>query len=268
MLDFVKEAGVMALEYMADSQPGLKADGSIITKTDKAVSQLLSKKLNSILKEDNHILVDEESEDLAQYFDQTILEKVEYVWAVDPIDGTRNYANKTPLFGISIGLLKNLKPYLGVVYFPLLKELFYCDGEQSYFMTQAFSDEAKKTLIEPIDEIISNQSTFIITESFFRRFQWDYKDCHLSSLGVAVADMCWPTIGRTCGAMMGASFWDFAGAWPIIQSAGLNMYSVQTGTPLKTLHKNIFRKDRPWKLKDYYIICSQRNLKILQEKIG
>ena len=71
------------------------------------------------------------------------------IWAVDPIDGTRLYANRMPLFGISIGLIKDLKPWLGAVYFPMLKELFYCDGTEAYFVQDAFGAQELKTRIVP-----------------------------------------------------------------------------------------------------------------------
>ena len=66
---------------------------------------------------------------------------------MDPIDGTRLYANRMPTFGISLGLLKDLKPWLGVVYFPVLKELFYCDGKEAYFVQNAFSPNQRRIKI-------------------------------------------------------------------------------------------------------------------------
>ncbi|MFZ1721934.1 MAG: inositol monophosphatase family protein [Microgenomates group bacterium] len=44
----------------------------------------------------------------------------EFVWYVDPIDGTTNFWRNIPLFGISIGLVQEKKPILGVLYFPVL----------------------------------------------------------------------------------------------------------------------------------------------------
>ena len=46
----------------------------------------------------------------------------EYVWVVDPIDGTKGFITGKPLFGTLIGLMKNNKPYLGVLNQPILKE--------------------------------------------------------------------------------------------------------------------------------------------------
>ncbi len=47
----------------------------------------------------------------------------EYVWYIDPIDGTTNFWRHIPLFGISVGLTYQKQPVLGVLYFPALKLL-------------------------------------------------------------------------------------------------------------------------------------------------
>jgi myo-inositol-1(or 4)-monophosphatase len=46
------------------------------------------------------------------------------VWIVDPIDGTRSFINGYPEFAISIGLVENQRPLVGVVYNPATGELY------------------------------------------------------------------------------------------------------------------------------------------------
>jgi myo-inositol-1(or 4)-monophosphatase len=48
----------------------------------------------------------------------------EFLWAIDPLDGTTNYAHQYPFVAVSIGLLVNGVPQVGVVYNPLLGECF------------------------------------------------------------------------------------------------------------------------------------------------
>ncbi len=52
----------------------------------------------------------------------------EHVWMVDPIDGTKEFIKKNGQFTINIGLIKDGKPVLGVVYAPAL-QLWYYGGE-------------------------------------------------------------------------------------------------------------------------------------------
>jgi len=46
----------------------------------------------------------------------------EYIWTLDPLDGTAGFITGKPLFGILIGLLKNDVPVLGVIDHPILNE--------------------------------------------------------------------------------------------------------------------------------------------------
>ncbi len=126
----ILEAGMIALKLMKNSRPSFKEDRSIITEADKAISVFFRGQLADIFETPGHILIDEEDPNVNRCLDESVLKKTSYIWVVDPIDASRNYANRMPNFGISIGVLKNLKPWLGAVYFPSFKELFYCDGEE------------------------------------------------------------------------------------------------------------------------------------------
>lgn len=53
------------------------------------------------------------------------LDQAEYVWYIDPLDGTSNYANNLPLFSVSIGMAdRDMNPLVGVVYHPFTGELY------------------------------------------------------------------------------------------------------------------------------------------------
>ena len=57
----------------------------------------------------------------------------EWMWVVDPIDGTTNYLNGIDQFSISIALTHLGKTVLGVVYKPMNKECFYCVKGQGFY---------------------------------------------------------------------------------------------------------------------------------------
>jgi len=48
----------------------------------------------------------------------------DYLWIIDPLDGTTNYAHGFPMFAVSIALAMRGKPVVGVVYEPIRDELF------------------------------------------------------------------------------------------------------------------------------------------------
>lgn len=52
----------------------------------------------------------------------------EFVWVIDPIDGTKSFASGCPLFGTLIGLLHEGRPIIGAINQPILKQFCYGDG--------------------------------------------------------------------------------------------------------------------------------------------
>ncbi len=57
----------------------------------------------------------------------------DYLWVIDPLEGTLNYAHHLPIWAVNIGLFHKGKPYLGVIYAPIIKELFYASkGKGTY----------------------------------------------------------------------------------------------------------------------------------------
>ncbi|MBN1186512.1 MAG: hypothetical protein JXB49_29825 [Bacteroidales bacterium] len=74
------------------------------------------------------IISEESKDDVAK-----IINENEFVWIIDPLDGTLNFAYNFPFFCVSIGLIRNGSPILGVLYNPTTQEL-YCglDGAESY----------------------------------------------------------------------------------------------------------------------------------------
>jgi len=72
----------------------------------------------------------------------------DFMWAIDPLDGTTNYSVMVPYFNVSIGLLYKGKPVLGVVYFPIHDELFYATESKGAFMNNKRIHVSKTTVIE------------------------------------------------------------------------------------------------------------------------
>ncbi len=60
--------------------------------------------------------------------------KSEYRWIIDPLDGTVNFAHNIPIFSVSIALEYKKEIILGVIYHPLLDELFYASKGAGAFL--------------------------------------------------------------------------------------------------------------------------------------
>ncbi len=85
-----------------------KSDGSLVTEIDRAVDHMLQERLTRLVP--NSHFWGEETE-----FEP---KESETLWAVDPIDGTTNFIFGSPLWGISIGLLRGNNVELGVICLP------------------------------------------------------------------------------------------------------------------------------------------------------
>ena len=67
----------------------------------------------------------------------------EYVWVLDPIDGTKAFITGLPIFGTLVALLHRGKPVLGIIDQPILKERWLgVEGQRSTFNGQPISVRA------------------------------------------------------------------------------------------------------------------------------
>jgi len=263
------EAGQIAVGMMSDSHPTLKPDNTVLTQADLKASEHIKKELSAYLDSGEHILIDEEDKDSARYLDDEALSASEYIWVIDPIDGTRAFSNQIAFFGVSIGLLKDRKPWLGMIYLPLLNEMFYADGENAYFVSGAFTDQECEIQIHPVDLEVTQQSIFFGNDTLMKDYRWDFASCHIMLPSCAIIDLCYPAIGRGVGCFFNSNLWDFAGSWPIYQAAGLHLRDLHSGEVLSQVESRIFRceGDQPWRLAQDHILTSERNFPVIQKMV-
>jgi len=109
------ECGGHAISQFRQHPARHKDDGSLVTATDLAIDHLIVQRLAAHVPA-HRVL----SEEQVTSYDA----KSDFTWVVDPIDGTTNFARGLPIWGISIALLYQGRPVVGVVHFPLLQETF------------------------------------------------------------------------------------------------------------------------------------------------
>lgn len=73
-----------------------------------------------------------------------------YTWVIDPLDGTSNFSRNIPLFGISIGLMKDKDPLLGVLYFPKLDLLVYAEKGKGAYCNEEKISVSKRGVSESL----------------------------------------------------------------------------------------------------------------------
>jgi myo-inositol-1(or 4)-monophosphatase len=113
--ELASECGALAVETFGQHSARRKSDGTLVTKTDEAIDRLISTRVGDAFPD--HAILSEEQSTLYDPAD-------EFTWVVDPLDGTTNFANGLPIWGVSIALLHGGQPVVGVVDFPLLSEQY------------------------------------------------------------------------------------------------------------------------------------------------
>jgi len=107
----VWESDDQALEFKDDDSPVTRAD----REAEEIMRDLIHKRFP------NHGVIAEEFDDHN--------EDAEWVWILDPIDGTKSFMAHVPLFGTLIGLLHQGEPVLGVIHQPILRQFMMGDNE-------------------------------------------------------------------------------------------------------------------------------------------
>lgn len=108
------------LPYFGQTHMGLelKSDDTPVTIADREAERVMRRMIEERFP--SHGIVGEEF--------GTVRGDAEFVWVLDPIDGTKSFISAVPLFGTLIGLLHGGAPLLGCIHQPVLGQLMLGDG--------------------------------------------------------------------------------------------------------------------------------------------
>lgn len=144
----------------------------------------------------------------------------EYTWAIDPIDGTIPFVDGIPFFGVSVGLLKDKQPYVGVINMVATGELFWAEEGKGAFKNGEKISVRQENSLE--------QSTIALELGHVDRDEKIQK--HFSPivgkiryayvLGSAVRSFTLIAEGKLDGAFISAYIWDFAAGVILVSEAG------------------------------------------------
>ena len=120
-----KEAGKKILSHFGKISVKYtkRHEGDVVTQADLDSEKILVEAIKKEYPEQG--IISEESEDYNT--------DSEYVWVIDPLDGTRNFSTNTPFFGVIVGVMKNKEMIMSCIYLPYMKELYYAErGKGTY----------------------------------------------------------------------------------------------------------------------------------------
>ena len=123
IIDIIVEAsGLMITDGFSISQK--QGASNIVTSSDFAVQEFLRQRLSVLLPGSGFLCEEEDVHDLSH----------EYVWIIDPIDGTANYSRGIHECAICVGLQHDGAMEMGAVYLPRTDEFFTAERGKGAFL--------------------------------------------------------------------------------------------------------------------------------------
>ncbi len=148
--------------------------------------------------------------------------EAEFVWVLDPVDGTKSFMTGIPLWGTLIALLHNGKPVLGIADHPFLGERFWGDGLDAF--SRSNSGTGKLSTRHPValsDAVICVGSSAAFVPHLHQRLSAIAPCVRMIRYGADCYDTCMLAEGHIDAILhQGLDIYDIAAVVPIIEGAG------------------------------------------------
>ncbi len=196
-------------------QVGKKGPNDFVSEVDRAAEEAI---INILLEAyPGHGILAEESGSERGAPDS------EYVWIIDPLDGTTNFLHGFPVYAVSIALAYRGQVQQAVVYDPTRNDLFYASRGKGAFLNDRRLRVSKR--IRLADCLIGTGFPFRKGDNFKRyvkMFEEVMQSCAgLRRPGAAALDLCYVAAGWTDGFFeTGLSPWDIAAGSLMVTEAG------------------------------------------------
>ena len=213
-------------------QVSTKGPGDFVTSADKRTEKILIDELQKAHPE--YGIVTEEA---------GIINKTNKKnrWIIDPIDGTLNFLNGVPQFAISIGYEENGEIKCGVIFNPILNEMFCAEkGNGAYLNNGRIRVSNKKKINDALLVTGGPEGESKIKDKIFEEYiKVSNNVLHVRKFGSAALDMAYVACGRFDGFWQRElNYWDIAAGIIILKEAGglVDYFENDESSPLK---KNI-----------------------------
>ncbi len=213
-----EEASQFLLSRFGKNRDSIRGTGKgIKIAEDGQVDRLI---INSIQKNyPGHAILTEESGLVCDHSD--------YLWIVDPIDGTRNFENHNPFFAVSIALWFKKRPVLGVIMAPVLRECYCVRAGKGAWVEDLDKKRKKRAKVSEISRIEDAYGLYCWGGAKDADRVWNLirsywgKSKDMRKLGSASIECVWVGLGRAEFYMTPEiSFWDIAAGVLFVEEAG------------------------------------------------
>ncbi len=219
ILSLVRNTREIIFDLDLKNNVDIKGYGNYVTQVDYNVQKFLRESLEKLYPEIQ--FMGEEGERESIDFKKS-------VWILDPIDGTANLVHNLNQSAVSLGLVENRVPVMGIVYNPFSDELFYAEkGKGAYLNGQQIHVSKAKTLSDslisigtaPYDKALGKETFDVVYEIYCK--------CQdVRRFGAAAIELCNLAAGRIDGFFeMNLKPWDYAAGVVILREAGGEIYN-------------------------------------------
>ncbi|OUV59880.1 MAG: inositol monophosphatase [Candidatus Pelagibacter sp. TMED128] len=159
-------------------------------------------------------------------------------WIIDPIDGTMNFLNGIPQFAISIGYEEDNEIKCGVIFNPIMNEMFCAEkGNGAYLNNSRIRVSNKKRIKDALLVTGGPKHASKIKDKIFSEYINVSKQVsNVRKFGSAALDMAYVACGRFDGYWQRElNYWDIAAGLVILKEAGglVNFFEKDNEAPLK-----------------------------------
>ncbi|MCF7804335.1 MAG: 3'(2'),5'-bisphosphate nucleotidase CysQ [Candidatus Marinimicrobia bacterium] len=217
-----RAAGKVVMQYYeaGDYDIAEKSRNNPVTTADTEADTLLKERLKSTFPE--YGWLSEESKDNPERLDK------ELVWVVDPIDGTKEFITGVPEFVISIGLVRNGEPVVGVLYNPVEDELYSASRGGGAYLNDDKITVSETTKLSDASLLVSRTETRNGHVDKFSDYIGEFKPT-----GSVAYKLCLASAGRgdVFVSVYSKNEWDVCAGDLVVQEAGGTMSDIY-GNPV------------------------------------
>lgn len=185
-----------------------------VTAVDEAVQAFLREQLGALYPEIQF---------MGEEQDNSAIDLSGLLWVLDPVDGTTNLIHDYHCSAISLALLENKEPVLGIVYNPYVDEMFWAEkGKGSFLNGHPIHVSGAVSMSESLISIGTSPYYKDKADEIFKTFTEIYKDCQdIRRCGSAAIDLAHVACGRIDAYLeRHLKIWDFAAGVLIVREAG------------------------------------------------
>ena len=210
-------------------QVSSKGPGDFVTSADKRTEKIL---IDELLKaHPDYGIVTEET---------GIINKSNFKnrWIIDPIDGTMNFLNGVPQFAISVGYEEDNEIKCGVIFNPIMNEMFCAEkGNGAYMNNSRIRVSNKKKFKDALIVTGGPNGASKIKEKIFSEYiNVSNNVSNVRKFGSAALDIAYVACGRFDGYWQRElNYWDVAAGIIILKEAGglVDFFEKEESSPLK-----------------------------------